>query len=201
LIRPLLFPVPFASALGVAVAVVLFARAITLDDVSSPSPSLAVGGVRNLSQAEIVFPSRRLLRIPQDIGDQFFWYVDPPLSRMVQYFFDLESASHEFHPVKPNDCGFFFFHRRKRHKAVLQRLAVGSSGHAGRQGLKVRHGSEFLGEVFVLGEFAEVSHKNCRVQHRIREGNVLVALPPDHHFHHVGISDIVVVDHRDPCGW
>jgi hypothetical protein len=107
LVCPLLFSVTLASTLCVVivVVVVVVTMVVAFVTVVGSSPPFAVGGIRDFSQAEIGFAPRHLLGNSQDVRDQFFGNVDPSFSWVVQYFFHLESASHEFHPVKPNDCG------------------------------------------------------------------------------------------------
>lgn len=88
-----------------------------------------------------------------------------------------------------------FFYCWKCHKAVLERLAVGSSGHTGGQGYQIGHGTKLLWEVFVLGEFAQIPNKNSCIEHRVWKRNIFIPLSPNQHFHHIGIPEVVVVDH------
>ena len=102
----LLFSVAFSSTLSIVVVVVtmviVFFGCIPRIE---PSLTLFLGGIGDLSQAEIIFPTWRLLGNPQDVRDQFFGDVYPSFAWMVHYFFYLDLTSHEFHPMESNDCG------------------------------------------------------------------------------------------------
>lgn len=116
LICPLLFPVAFSSTLSVIVVVVVVTMVIVFVvgwiPLIEPSLLFVIGGIRDFSQAKIVFPTWRLLGNPQDVSDQFFRYIYPSFAWMVHYFFYLQLTSHEFNPMKSNDCGLSRYARK-----------------------------------------------------------------------------------------
>ena len=68
-ICPFLFSVSFASTLSmiaVVLTITVFVGGIAL---VTPLPSFILRGIRDFSQAEIIFPSWSLLGNPQDVSD------------------------------------------------------------------------------------------------------------------------------------
>ena len=110
LICSLLFSSPFPSTFSIIITIIIVITIIggNVALVVSSPPLLLFTGIRNLSQAKIVFPSWYLLCDPQDIGNQFFWNIYPPFAGMVQYFFYLYSSAHKFNAVKSNNRGLLF---------------------------------------------------------------------------------------------
>mmetsp|Transcript_22360 Transcript_22360/g.62220 ORF Transcript_22360/g.62220 Transcript_22360/m.62220 type:complete len:255 (+) Transcript_22360:161-925(+) len=104
------------------------------------------------------------------------------------------------HRTTQHRTHLLFFHGRKGHKSVPERLVVRPPGHASREGSQLGDGPELLRKVLVPGEFAKVPHKERRVEHRVRQGDVFVANSPRDQLDEVGIPDFVLVEHGQSGG-